>query len=40
MGRVLDDADSWLVVPAEAPQELAERVDDLAKKERQMKVDP
>jgi CheY-like chemotaxis protein len=32
MGRVLDDADSWLVVPAEAPQELAERVDELARK--------
>jgi hypothetical protein len=29
-GRVLEDADSWLEVPAEVPQELAERVTALA----------
>lgn len=30
-GRVLDDADSWLEVPADVPQDLAERVTTLAK---------
>jgi CheY-like chemotaxis protein len=29
-GRVLDDADSWLDVPADVPRELAERVGELA----------
>jgi len=29
-GRVLDDADSWLDVPADVPRELAERVSVLA----------
>lgn len=31
-GRVLEDADSWLEVPADVPQELAERVTALAAK--------
>lgn len=30
MGKVLDDADAWLEVPADIPQELAERVTELA----------
>jgi hypothetical protein len=30
-GRALDDADSWLQVPAQMPQELAERVTELSK---------
>ena len=30
-GRSIEDADSWLEVPADVPQELAERVDELAK---------
>jgi DNA-binding response OmpR family regulator len=29
-GRILEDADSWLEVPADVPQELAERVTALA----------
>lgn len=32
MGKVLEDADSWLEVPADVPQELAERVTSLAAK--------
>lgn len=32
-GKVLDGADSWLLVPVEHPKELAERVDELTKKE-------
>ena len=31
-GRVLDDADSWLDVPADVPRELAQRVAELAKR--------
>jgi hypothetical protein len=31
-GRTLKDADSWLEVPAEVPQQLAERVNELAAK--------
>ena len=31
-GKSIEDADSWLVVPADVPQDLAERVDELAKK--------
>jgi hypothetical protein len=30
-GRVLKDADSWLAVPIDVPQELADRVNELAK---------
>ena len=30
-GRALDDADSWLEVPADVPQDLADRVTTLAK---------
>jgi CheY-like chemotaxis protein len=30
-GRALDDADSWLEVPADVPQDLADRVTKLAK---------
>lgn len=33
-GRILENADSWLEVPAEVPQELAERVTTLAAKTR------
>ena len=29
--KALDDADSWLAVPADVPQELADRVGELAK---------
>lgn len=32
LGKMLDDSDSSLVVPAHAPRELAERVGELAKK--------
>lgn len=32
--RTVEDADSWLEVPADVPQELAERVDELAGKSR------
>ena len=32
--RALDDADSWLNVPADVPRELAERVAELAKRKR------
>ena len=31
-GKSIEDADSWLEVPADVPQELAERVDELARK--------
>ena len=31
-GRSIEDADSWLEVPADVPQDLAERVDELAGK--------
>jgi CheY-like chemotaxis protein len=31
-GRILEDADSWLEVPADVPQQLAERVTALANK--------
>lgn len=31
-GKSIEDADSWLEVPADVPQDLAERVDDLARK--------
>ena len=30
-GRVLDDADAWLMAPAEIPEDLPNRVDELAK---------
>ena len=30
-GRTIEDADSWLIVPAEVPQDLAKRVDELAR---------
>jgi len=33
-GRAIEDADSWLEVPVEVPQELAVRVDELAKKKK------
>jgi len=33
--RILEDADSWLAVPAEVPQELAERVTALARLRRE-----
>jgi hypothetical protein len=29
-GKILEDADSWLLVPADIPRELADRVDELA----------
>jgi CheY-like chemotaxis protein len=31
-GRAIEDADSWLQVPADVPDELAERVGELARK--------
>ena len=31
-GKILGDADSWLVVPADMPEELVERVNELASK--------
>jgi len=31
-GKSIGDADSWLAVPLDVPQDLAERVDELAKK--------
>jgi CheY-like chemotaxis protein len=31
-GKVLEDADSWLEVPADVPKELADRVDELARR--------
>ena len=31
LGKALDDADSWLEVPAAIPRDLAEKVDELAK---------
>jgi hypothetical protein len=34
LGRALDDADSWLEVPADVPQQLAARVTELAKERR------
>jgi hypothetical protein len=35
IGKVLDDADAWLAVPAETPNELADYVADLAKRGKQ-----
>jgi CheY-like chemotaxis protein len=32
-GAILDDADSWLMVPADIPEELTDRVNELANKE-------
>jgi CheY-like chemotaxis protein len=32
-GRILDYADSWLMVPADIPDQLADRVNELAKRE-------
>lgn len=34
-GKTLEGADSWLQVPADVPQELVERVNQLASKEKQ-----
>lgn len=34
IGKVLDDTDSWLAVPAETPNELADYVADLAKRDK------
>lgn len=31
-GKILEDADSWLVVPTDVPEELVERVNELASK--------
>lgn len=33
LGRTLSNADSWMETPADVPRELADRVDELAKKE-------
>lgn len=33
-GKAVQDADSWLEVPADVPDELAERVNDLARKQK------
>ena len=38
LGKMLDDADSSLVVPADVPKELAERVDQLAGKHKRKKA--
>jgi hypothetical protein len=35
LGRVLDDADSWLMTPAEVPKDLPDHVEELAKRKRQ-----
>jgi CheY-like chemotaxis protein len=32
LGRTLSNADSWMETPADVPRELADRVDELAKK--------
>jgi hypothetical protein len=34
-GRVLDDADAWLMTPAEIPEDLADRVHELARRGKQ-----
>lgn len=34
VGKGVDDADAWLEVPADVPQDLAERVNELAKRAR------
>jgi len=34
-GRSVENADSWLEVPADVPQQLAERVEELARKKEQ-----
>ena len=31
-GKVIDDADSWLVVPSDVPKDLADRVTELAQR--------
>lgn len=31
LGKAVEDADSWLEVPADVPSDLAERVDELAR---------
>lgn len=36
-GRVLENADSWLEVPVVVPRDLADRVSELAEKERQQR---
>ena len=36
--RILEDADSWMVVPAELPRELGERVTELARKDKKAKA--
>ncbi len=33
LGRILDDADGWMLIPAEVPRELVDRVTELAKTE-------
>jgi hypothetical protein len=39
-GKMLEDADSWLVVPADVPQELAQRVNELASKKNHKRAKP
>ncbi|HEY2359747.1 MAG TPA: hypothetical protein VGK36_01425 [Candidatus Angelobacter sp.] len=39
-GKLLEDADSWLLVPAQVPQALLERVNELASKEESKRRKP
>ena len=39
-GKILEDADSWLVVPADVPEGLIERVNELASKEKSRRQKP